>query len=275
MTAGARRPPTFADACEAVLADPSADHSEDTTLAPVRIRSVPDGWAERRERLVASRLPADVDRILELGSGLGGLLRRLGERYEAIGVDDRRAHLRFSQARGATAVQGAPTRPPVRAVFDAVCTVEEAVGRASAVDLCVAAVRSLRPGGIAVVAAPTDPAAVAEPGVATYSGPRYRLERAVDVVSEGSPASYRTRSGAAGDELVVDYRITDRQTGDSAVVTDRRTVRTTTADGLTGAFRTAGFEDVLVSGESDLPGLVVGRGVRPVETGVPTAELDG
>jgi SAM-dependent methyltransferase len=252
MTDRVRRPPTFADACEAVLSAPTAAHSEHTTLAPIRLRSIPDGWVERRERLVTGRLPADVDRVLELGSGVGALLRPLGERYEAVGVDERLAHLRFSQARGATAVRGAPTRPPVRSVFDAVYAVEEAVGRASAVDLCVAAARSLRPGGIAVVAAPTDPAAVADPGVQTYRGSRYRLERAVDV---------------AGEELVVDYRVTDQQTGETAVVTDRRTVETTNADGLTGALRTAGLEEVLVSGESDLPGIVVGRGVRPVETG--------
>ncbi|MFD1599053.1 SAM-dependent methyltransferase [Halobellus rarus] len=275
MTDGTRRPPTFADACEAVLADPAASHSEDTTLAPVRVRSIPEGWAERRARLVVSRLPADVDGILELGSGVGALLRRLSGQYEAVGVDERRAHLRFSQARGTDSVQGAPTRPPVRSVFDAAVAVEDAVGRASAVDLCVSAFRSLRPGGIAVVAAPTDPAAVAEPGVATYSGSRYRLERAVDIVAERRSEAARRQSGDTGHELVVDYRVTDRQTGDSAVVTDRRPVQTTTADGLTGALRTAGFESVLVSGESDLAGLVVGRGVRPVETGVPTAELDG
>jgi SAM-dependent methyltransferase len=259
MTDGVRRPPTFADACEAVLADPSASHSEDTTLAPVRLRSIPPGWAERRAQLVTSRLPADVDRILELGSGVGGLLQRLSGRYDAVGIDERRAQLRFSQARGATAVQGAPTRLPVRPVFDAVCAVEDAVGRASAVDLCVSAFRSLRPGGIAVVAAPTDPGAVVESGIETYSGSRYLLERAVDVI---------------GDDLVFDYRVTDRQTGDAAVVTDRRSVETTTPDGLTAALRTAGFEDVLVAGESDLPNVVVGRGVRPIETYVPTAESD-
>jgi len=31
--------------------------------------------------------------------------------------------------------------------------------------------------------------------------------------------------------------------------------------------RTAGFEDVVVSGENDLPNVVVGVGARPVETG--------
>lgn len=254
MTTHDIRPPTFAETCEAVLEDPTGDHSIDTSLAPIAARSTPDDWDERRARLVTSRFPADVDRVLELGCGVGGLLRRLDERYDAVGVDDRRAHLLFSAARGGPVVLGAPTRPPVIPAFDGVCAVEDATGRTAALDLCVAAYGSLRPGGIAVVAAPTDPAAVAEPGVETYSGSRYRLERAVDVDD-------------AADRVIVDYRVTDRQTGDTAVVTEERAVATTTADGLSAALRTAGFEEILVSGESDLPGLVVGRGVRPIETG--------
>ncbi|MGQ4555303.1 class I SAM-dependent methyltransferase [Halobellus sp. GM3] len=248
------RPPTFADACEAVLSDPTDDHAADGTPAPIIARSVPDGWGERRARLVASRFPADVDRVLELGSGTGALLRELGERYDAVGVDSRRARLGFSAARGEAVVQGSPTRPPVHPAFDGVCAGEHATGRASAVDVCVAAYGALRPGGIAVVAAPTAPAAVAEPGVETYRGSRYLLERAVDV-------------DAPTGRVVIDYRVTDRRTGDAAVVSDSRTVETTTAEGLTAALRTAGFADVLVAGESDLPGVVVGRGVRAVETG--------
>jgi SAM-dependent methyltransferase len=254
MTAHDDRLPAFAEACEAVLEDPSADHSIDTTLAPVAARSTPDGRDDRRARLVTARFPADVERVLELGCGVGGLLRRLDERYDAVGVDDRRAHLLFSAARGGPVVLGALTRPPVIPAFDGVCAVEDATGRTAALDLCVAAYGSLRPGGIAVVAAPTDPTVVAEPGVETYSGSRYLLERAVDVDD-------------TEDRIIVDYRVTDRQTGDTAVVTEERAVAITTADGLTAALRTAGFEGIRVSDESDLPGLVVGRGVRPIETG--------
>ncbi|WP_049986981.1 class I SAM-dependent methyltransferase [Halobellus rufus] len=249
------RPPTFADACAAVLEDPDAGHGADTTLAPVVLRTIPDGWGERRARLVASRLPADVDRVLELGCGVGALLNELGSRYAAVGVDARRAHLRFPAALGEAVVCGDPTNPPVRSAFDAVCAVETATARADVADVCTAAYRSLRPGGIAVIAAPTDPSAVLDSGVETYSGSRYLLERAVDVAGSGSVA--------------VDYRVTDRETGSTAVVADRTTVATTTVDGLTAALGRAGFEHVLVAGESDLPGVVVGRAVRPVETSAP------
>lgn len=246
-------PATFATACEAVLSAPNGNHSADTTLAPIHARTLPDDWARRRERLVTARLSADVDRVLELGCGTGLLLRLLGDRYDAVGVDERPAHLRFAAARGGNVVGGRPTAPPVRNRFDGVCAAEYAAARASAGELCVGAYTALRPGGIAVLAAPTDATAVAESGVETYTGSGYRLERAVDVAGDGTVA--------------VDYRVTDRRTGDTGVARERRRVETTTPEDMTAAFRTAGFEDVLVSGESDLPGIVVGVGVRPVETG--------
>lgn len=246
-------PPTFATACEAVLSAPDRDHSTDTTLAPVHARTLPDEWGERRERVLVRRFPSDVDRVLEVGCGVGVLLDRLTERYDAVGIDDRSAHLQFAAVRGGSVVRGRPTQPPVRNRFDGVCAMEHATARASAVDVCVGAYSALRPGGLAVVVAPTRSSGVAESGVETFSGSRYRLERSVDVTGGGTVA--------------IDYRVTDRRTGETTVTRERRTVETTTTDGLTAALRTAGFEDVLVSGESDLPGLVVGIGARPVETG--------
>lgn len=191
--------------------------------------------------------------MLELGCGVGALLDRLADRYDAVGVDGRLPHLRFAAARSGAVVRGRPTAPPVRNRFDGVCATEYTTARASAVDVCVGAYAALRPGGLAVVVAPTAASGVAASGVETVTDSRYRLERAVDI---------ETR-----DTVAVDYRVTDRRTGETAVTTDRRTVETTTTDGLTAALWTAGFEEVLVSGESDLPGLVVGVGVRPVETG--------
>ncbi|WP_233560602.1 bifunctional 2-polyprenyl-6-hydroxyphenol methylase/3-demethylubiquinol 3-O-methyltransferase UbiG [Halobellus sp. Atlit-38R] len=255
MSDRGRRPPTFADACEAVLSNPGDDHGAETTLAPVHARSIPDGWGERRKRLVASRFSADVDRVLELGCGVGALLRELGTEYDVVGVDSRREYVRFPAARGAAVVRGDPTRPPVRPVFDGVCAVEDVASNVPPVDLSVAAYGALRPGGIFVVAAPTDPTAVLDSGVETYSGSRYLLERAVDVAADGV--------------ATIDYRISDRRTGKTAVTTEKRAVHTTSADGLTAALRTAGFENVLVAGESDVPGIVVGAGVRPVDTGGP------
>ena len=245
--------PTFADACEAVLAAPERDHYVDTTLVPVRERTRPEGWSQRRERAVAGRFPADIDRVLELGCGVGVLLDRLAERYEVVGVDDRLPHLRFAAARGGAVARGRPTDPPVRNRFGGVCATEYATARAAAVDLCVAAYAALRPGGLAIVVAPTDASGVAESGVGTLTDSRYRLERAVDVAST--------------DTIVVDYRVTDQRNGATAVTTERRRVETTTADGLTAALRTAGFEDVLVSAEHDRSGVVIGTGARPVETG--------
>ncbi len=246
-------PPTFAAACEAVLAAPEHSHSADTTLAPVHARALPDGWGRRRAEAVTAQFPADVDSVLELGCSVGVLLDRLADQYDAVGIDDRRSHLRFAAVRGGSVVQGRPVAPPVRNRFEGVCAAEYTTARTPAVDVCVGAYAALRPGGLAVVVAPTDASGVTESGVRTFTGPRYRLERAVDVVS--------------GDAVAVDYRVTDRRVGETAVTSERRAVETTTPDGLTAAFLTAGFEDVLVSGESDLSGVVVGVGARPVETG--------
>lgn len=245
--------PTFTDACEAVLSTPDANHSADTTLAPVHARTRPDDWGRKRGRIVAARLPADVERVLELGCGTGALVHRLADQYDAVGVDERRAHLRIAAAWGGSVARGRPAAPPVRARLDGVCAAEYAVARVSAGALCVAAYTALRPGGIAVVAAPTDVSAIAESGVEIYAGAGYRLERSVDVAADG--------------DVTVDYRVTDRRSGATAVTRERRHVETTTAKGLVAAFRTAGFEDVLASGESDLPGIVVGVGARPIETG--------
>lgn len=246
-------PATFATACDAVLSAPNRNHSTDTTLAPIHARTLPDDWARRRAAVMTARLSAGVDRVLELGCGTGLFLRRLGDRYDAVGVDERPAHLRFAAARGGSVVGGRPTAPPVRNRFDGVCAAECATARAPADALCVGAYTALRPGGIAVIAAPTDATAVVESGVETYIGSGYRLERAVDITGDGTVA--------------VDYRVTDRRTGDTGVTRERRRVETTTPEGLTAAFRTAGFEDVLVSGESDLAKVAVGVGARPVETG--------
>ncbi|MFB6090445.1 MAG: class I SAM-dependent methyltransferase [Halobellus sp.] len=256
----ARRPPTFADACRAVLEDPAGEHTAETTLAPIHARTVAEDWGARRAHLLGARLPRDVDRVLELGCGVGALLGPLGSRYDPVGVDDAPARLRFPAARGEPVALGAPTDPPVRPVFDAVCALERSAARYDVLDLCVAAYGSLRPGGIVVVAAPTDPESVVESGVETYSGSRYLLERAVDAASDGT--------------VTVDYRVTDRRTGATAVATERRSIETTSADELTAALRVAGFDEVVVGAESDLPELVVGRGVRPVETGGPGSDLE-
>ncbi|MFB6251335.1 MAG: class I SAM-dependent methyltransferase [Halobellus sp.] len=256
-----RRPLTFADACRAILADPTGAHSMDTTLAPVHARTVPETWGERRSHLVQRRVPTDVDRVLELGCGFGAVLGPLGTHYEAVGADDRRSHLRFPAARGESVVCGRAVAPPVHSAFDAVCMLEPAVARHSTFDLCGAAYGVLRPGGIVILAAPTDSEAVFNPSVETYSGSRYRLERAVDIASDGV--------------VSIDYRVTDRRDGDSVVTSEQRQLELVTPEGLTAALRSAGFTNVRVAGESDLPGVVVGTGVRPIDNGPPGEELTG
>ncbi|MDS0294626.1 class I SAM-dependent methyltransferase [Halogeometricum luteum] len=254
------RPPSFADACARVVENPGADHSLTTTLAPVRARidvsEAASARTDTRERLLAARLPADVDRVAELGCGTGTLLDRLREEYDAVGVDRFPAFLAFAAARGAPVVRGDPAAPPLRAAFDAVCSFD-AVGasrRASLSAFLAGAYATLRPGGILVVGACSDPRAVAESGVETYRGARYVLERAVDV--------------APGESVVhADYRVTDRRTGETGVTSEETPFRVVDAGEVRAALDDAGFADASVAADAGVEGEVVATAVRPVETG--------
>lgn len=250
------RPPSFADACARVVEDPGADHSLTTTLAPVRARmdvsEAASALMDARRELLAARLPADVDRVAELGCGTGTLLHRLSGDYDAVGVDSFPRLLAFAAARGESVVCGDPTAPPLRAAFDAVCAFDRGGGRALS-DLCAGTYATLRPGGILVAGVPSDARTVAESGVETYRGARYVLERAVDV--------------ARGESMVhVDYRVTDLRTGAVGVTSERTPFRVVDAAGVREALDDAGFEDVSVSADAGVDGELVATAVRPVET---------
>ncbi|MDS0299302.1 methyltransferase domain-containing protein [Halogeometricum sp. S1BR25-6] len=253
------RPPSFADACARVVEAPDADHSLTTTLAPVRARmDVSEAASARtdvRRELLAARLPADVDRVAELGCGTGTLLDRLCEDYDAVGVDRSPELLAFAAARGAPVVRGDPANPPLRAAFDAVCAFD-ATGVSPPAPLSAlfaGAYATLRPGGILVAGAFSDARAVAESGVETYRGARYVLERAVDV--------------ALGESAIrADYRVTDRRTGAVGVASERTPFRVVDASEVRAALDDAGFADASVTADVGVEGELVATAVRPVET---------
>jgi SAM-dependent methyltransferase len=240
-----------------VVADPDAEHSLSTTLAPVQARiDVSEGRSERgaaRAELLRSRLPADVERVLELGCGTGTLLERLATTYDAVGVDGHPALLSFAAARGASTVCGDPTDPPVRPVFDAVCAFDHLTAHRPLATVCAAAYASLRPGGIVVFDALADVRAAASSGVETFRGARYVLERSVDVAR--SPPEVRD-----------DFRATDRRTGEVGVTSERTALRVVDAASVRSALETAGFEDVDVLDDAGEAGELLATAVRPVET---------
>ncbi|WP_049916617.1 methyltransferase domain-containing protein [Halogeometricum pallidum] len=254
------RPPSFADACARVVEDPGADHSLATTLAPVRARmdvsEAASARTDARRELLAARLPADVDRVAELGCGTGTLLDRLREEHDAVGVDPAPGLLAFAAARGASVICGDPANPPLRAAFDAVCAFDAAGTPPSAPlsALFEGAYATLRPGGILVAGALSDARAVADSGVETYRGARYVLERAVDV--------------APGESAVhADYRVTDRRTGAVGVTSERTPFRVVDAADVREALDDSGFEDASVVADAGVEGELVVTAVRPVETG--------
>lgn len=251
------RPPSFADACARVVADPDAEHSLSTTLAPVQARiAVSDDRSARgaaRAELLRARLPADVDRVLELGCGTGTLLERLSTTYDAVGVDGHAALLSFAAARGESVIRGDPTDPPVRPAFDAVCAFDHLTGRRPLAAVCAAAYASLRPGGIVVFDALADVRAAASSGVETFRGARYVLERSVDVAR--SPPVVNA-----------DYRVTDLRTGGVGVTSERTALRVTDAAAVRSELEAAGFDEVDVLDDAGDDGELLATAVRPVET---------
>lgn len=252
-----RRPPSFADACASVVSDPDAEHSLRTTLAPVQARiavsEAETARAAARAELLRARLPADVERVLELGCATGTLLERLSETYDTVGVDSAPELLSFAAARGETVVCADPVKPPVRAAFDAVYAFDHLTARRSLAAVCEAAYATLRPGGIAVLGSVTDAGAADSAGVETYRGARYVLERAVDV---------------APDPPVVhaDYRVTDLRTGAVGVASERTPLVVVEPASVRETLEAAGFADVRVLSDAGDDGEHVVTAVRPVET---------
>lgn len=259
--------PTFADACRGLLDAPGADHSLYTTLAPLYASTAAAPTARRRdERTVArvrERLPPGTGSVLVVGCGVGGVLARLADVYdEAVGIDPHTELLAFARPRTDARVVAAPLdRWAFDRRFDAVVAVGRVADRlvtAARVGAFLRAARShLRPGGGLVVDAVADPDAVREDAVSVYTDVRYRLERAVDV----APAR-----GHPGVDVRASYRVTDRETGETATAAERLPVRTYDAAGLARRLRDAGFDRVDVAPAPDAGGRLVAAAARPVET---------
>lgn len=126
-------------------------------------------WLAAKNRVLASLIdrfaPARTDgrkpRLLDIGCGAGGLMRLLGDRFEALGVDSSPLARAAAGARGLTALDGElPDRFPDRVLagrFDAVVMSEvlEHVERDRAA--VEAAVRLLSPRGLLVCTVPAHP----------------------------------------------------------------------------------------------------------------------
>lgn len=126
-------------------------------------------WLAAKNRVLASLIdrfaPARTDgrkpRLLDVGCGAGGLMRLLGDRFDALGVDSSPLARATASARGLTALDGElPDRFPDRVLalrFDAVVMSEvlEHVERDRAA--VEAAVRLLSPRGLLVCTVPAHP----------------------------------------------------------------------------------------------------------------------
>jgi SAM-dependent methyltransferase len=262
---------TFADACQAIIDAPGAEHSLYTTLAPLyeSLMTDADDHYRRQFRLARRRLPLGTDSVLEVGCGVGGLLPLLAGAYgEVCGLDRHPDLLTYAARRSDAALVAADVACSdceLDQTFDAALAFEYVLseqitdGRVRAFLRTLR--RHLRPGGRIVCDAVLDPVAVREDAVGVYQDGEYRLERAVDVVPKAGPTV----------EVVTDYRATHRPTGESATATERTTIRTFTTDLLRTAFVDAEFVDVRIDESADEPdtddGTAVVAATRPVETG--------
>lgn len=246
-------PPTFADACEGVLADPDGDHAAYTTLAPLQdqLLAYAEGHFESQFEAVRAFGPSEGVAV-ELGCGVGGLLPFLEGRYRTVvGVDSHPALLAFAarRARESGLVVGDATRPPLP---DGVANLVLGFGLASELDSLApfadAVAALLAPGGTVVCDVLTDDDAVRTEPVSTYRGNGYRVERSVT-----------DRPSEAGATLRIGYRVTEEATGRTATTTETRSVRFDDPEEARDTLTNAGFEDVAVVGPTDGQALVVGH----------------
>lgn len=246
-------PPTFADACERVLRDPDGEHSLYTTLAPLYDRMLDDDHFDAQFESVRAFAPDSGD-VLELGCGVGGLLSRLGARYDrVVGVDRHPELLRHTERRAplADVLAGDATRLPLTATFDTVVSFEyltNHVDEAGLSALLESAAARLNPGGTLLVDCVIDAVAFREDAVGTYRGANYRLERSVTDL----PATDRD-----GVDLRVDYRATDERSGESAIVGETMERWVHDEATLEAVAENAGLEDVRIVNAATDEGSVV------------------
>ncbi|WP_284014207.1 class I SAM-dependent methyltransferase [Halobaculum litoreum] len=241
--------PTFADACDAVLADPGGDHSLYTTLAPIyeRLLVTAEARYDAQVLAVTERVPTSARVVLDAGCGVGRLLPALAERHGAVvGVDDSAELLSIAgdhvaASEGVSLVEADLATPGLELDrrFDAAVSLEYLTAHLHGDDLARGLAtlrRHLHDGGTLVVDAVADRRALAEDSPSVFRDERYTAERAVDVVDAGDGTGDLVR--------IADYRVTDNRTGEGAVAREREPIRTFDAAALTAALRRAGFRAV-------------------------------
>lgn len=253
---------TFDEACRAVLDDPDRSHSLYTTLAPLydRMLAGANDQYETQYELLREHAP-DARSMLEIGCGTGRLLSLCEPNFETVvGIDLHVELLEFAARRveRSDLVRADATDCALGRSFDAVCAFEYVTAHfrtgAEVRAFLDTVSEHLRPGGVLVFDAVSDPSAVHEESVGVYRSANYQLERAVDTVPvpDFSGVSLRT-----------DYRVTDRETGRRATTTERMAIRTFTVDGLHERLAAAGFVDIEIDTAAGDEGVIVAAARRP------------
>jgi len=198
---------------------------------------------ETQLAVVTETLPAGADAVVELGCGTGHLLGLLAEEYgTAVGVERSGRMARRARARtDAEVVLGDATRVGLDGRFDALVALGRVTGHFAddgAVDRfasnCDAA---LRPGGTLLFDYfPAERMEDDHRTAETFESEAYRVER----------RTHSTIPDPDGRlvETAFDYELFDRETGDSATVSETMRLRMFDAGEVRARLRNAGFAAV-------------------------------
>lgn len=212
--------------------------------------------------VVTETTPARAESVLEVGCGTGRLLARLSEQYEAaVGLElseemASRARQRIDAAEGSDetrVVVGDATSADLdgtlgAGAFDAIVMLGRVTGHVTedgAAERLVENCRSsLSPGGVLLFDYfPTERMEDDYRSTDTFEDERYRVER------EAHTTIPEREDGPDVMETTFDYDLLDRETGESAAVSETMTLRTFARDEVRDLLEAAGFAEVEIHEE--------------------------
>lgn len=236
-----------------VIGDLTDERADDdrlyATLAPV-YDFVYERHFDYDEQLavVTEAVPADAERVLEVGCGTGRLLARLEREYESV-VGVERSESMCGRARARTedtrVIIGDATRHRVGATFDAVVSLGRVTGHVTDDGAASALLENcfahLKPGGVLLFDYfPTERMEDNYETAETFESERYRVER----------EARSTIPELGRMEAAFDYEMIDLTTGERATASETMTLRTFSADEVRELLADAGFAEVTIRPEA-------------------------
>lgn len=214
-------------------------------------------------RLVTDLAP-DAQRVLEVGCGTGRLLARLEQEYDTVvGLDLHESMAERARARtdDTSVVVGDATQDSLEATFDAVVALGRITGHTTIDEEVRGLFENVRahlePDGVALFDYfPTERMEDGKESNETFESERFRVRRQ----SRSTTSDHDSDTDPDRLDAEFTYELADRESGDTAKVTEEMSLRTFTAEEIRQRVRDAGFADVRIDLEgADGWPLVVAR----------------